>query len=113
MRGMRSKKLLNYENGLLMMLFFGMGFVFLDRLAINYLFQFIEEDFGLSNTEIGILGAAASISWAISGPIFSYMADKGGKRKKIIILSMILFSIISFTQGLAIGFISLLILRLL
>ena len=109
----KRSKLFTYENGVLIMLFFSMGFVFFDRLAITYLFPFITTEFNLTNFQIGILGAAVSLAWAFSGPILGLYADKGNRRKKFMVTLMIIFSFVSFAQGLATGFVTLLIMRLL
>ncbi|GHH99799.1 MFS transporter [Neobacillus kokaensis] len=110
---MEKKGFFTYENRLLIILFFSMGFVFLDRLAITFLFPFITAEFNLTNFQIGILGAAVSLAWAVSGPMIGLMADKANNRKKFMISLMLIFSVISFVQGLAMGFAALLILRLL
>ena len=62
------KKFRNYENKLATIFFFSIGFVFFDRLAINYLIPFIQQDFTITNTQIGMIGSALAITWAISGP---------------------------------------------
>lgn len=110
---MEKNSFFKYENKLLIILFFAMGFVFLDRLAITFLFPFITTEFNLTNMQIGLLGAAVSIAWAVSGPLIGFIADKNAKRKILMVTLMVIFSFISFAQGLATGFVSLLILRLL
>lgn len=94
-------------------MFFAMGLVFFDRMAITFLFPFMVTDLDLTNFQIGILGAAVSFAWAVSGPLVGFIADKNQKRKIILILLVVVFSLISFAQGLATGFMMLLLLRLL
>ena len=76
------KKFWNYENKLVTIFFFSIGFVFFDRLAINYLIPFIQQDFTITNTQIGMIGSALAITWAISGPLGGFLSDKV-KNKKV------------------------------
>ena len=55
----------SYENRLLMILFFTVGFVFFDRLSINFLFPFMREDFALTHSQVGLLTSALAVTWAI------------------------------------------------
>ena len=85
------KKFWNYENKLVTIFFFSIGFVFFDRLAINYLIPFIQQDFTITNTQIGMIGSALGITWAISGPLGGFLSDKV-KNKKLV-LGSIYFSL--------------------
>lgn len=66
---MKNKKFWTYENKLVIIVFFTIGFVFFDRLAINYLFPMISVDLGLNYTQLGLLGAALALTWSVSGPL--------------------------------------------
>jgi MFS family permease len=107
------KKLLNYQNGLLALLSVTFGLVFIDRFALVYLSPFIAKDLNLSNTQLGLLVSALGITWALSGYFTTAWAEKNNKKKTVFIVSIILFSIASFSSGLATGFGLLLLSRLL
>lgn len=101
---MSKSRLWTYENGIVLMMFFTFGFLFMDRLSITFLFPFIKEDLHLSATEIGALASILSITWALSGYFFSSVADFLGSRKKVLVPVTIAFSLFSFMSGLARSF---------
>ena len=110
---MENKKFWNYENKLVIIFFFTIGFVFFDRLAINYLFPMISQDLGLNYTQLGLLGSALALTWAISGPLGGFISDKVQSKKVMLALLVVAFSIISLLHGLAQSFAMLFVLRLL
>jgi MFS family permease len=107
------KSIINYENGLLILLSITFGLVFVDRFALVYLSPFIAKDLNLNNTEIGMLVSALGITWAISGYFTTAWAEKNNNKKTVFIISVILFSLASITSGLATGFVMLIASRLL
>ena len=110
---MEKKKFWNYENKLVVIFFFTIGFVFFDRLAINYLFPMISVDLGLNYTQLGLLGAGLALTWSVSGPLGGFISDKVKSKKTMLAILVIAFSIISLLHGLAQSFAMLFILRLL
>jgi len=108
---MDGKPVGNYENKLLTILFFTVGFVFFDRLSINFLFPFMREEFALTNSQIGLLTSALAVTWAISGVVLSAFAENLNKRKPILIFAVVVFSVCSIGSGLATTFIGLLVAR--
>jgi len=110
---MENKKFWNYENKLVIIFFFTIGFVFFDRLAINYLFPMMSQDLGLNYTQLGLLGSALALTWAISGPLGGFISDKVQSKKVMLALLVVAFSIISLLHGLAQSFAMLFVLRLL
>lgn len=100
----QQRRFLNYETGLVTMLFFTFGFVFMDRLSITFLFPFIQEDLNLSGMQIGLLASALSICWAVSGYVFGSVADWIGSRKKVLVPVTFAFGLCSFISGLAQSF---------
>ena len=110
---MGNRKFWSYENKLVTIFFFTIGFVFFDRLAINFLIPYMQEDFSLTNTQIGLLSSALAITWAISSPLVSFLSDKVKSKTAVLLIFVLLFSLLSFAHGLAATFGSLLILRLL
>ncbi|MFM0116922.1 MFS transporter [Paraburkholderia nemoris] len=93
-----------YENILMLLLFFAVGFMFLDRLSINFLFPFMRSEFALTNLKIGLLTSCLSLAWAASGFVVSAFADANGKRKSVLIFMILVFSIGSIFSGLASSF---------
>src|SRR6476660_6080139 len=110
---MGNRKFWSYENKLVIIFFFAVGFVFFDRLAINFLIPYMQEDFSLTNTQIGMISSALAITWAISSPIVSFLSEKVKSNTTILVIFVLLFSLLSFAHGLTATFGSLLMLRLL
>ena len=106
------KSIWNYENKLVILFFFAVGLICFDRLAINFLMPFIQQDLGINNTQVGLLSAAAALSWAGASVIGGRISDKVPSKRMYLVSLILLFSVVSMMQGLASGFIQLLILRL-
>jgi ACS family hexuronate transporter-like MFS transporter len=101
-----------YETRLMVILSLTFGIAFFDRNALNYLIPFITQDLKLTNTQIGMLSSALSLSWAISGMVIGAFSDAGGHRKTLLIIAIIVFSFCSVLSGLATTFLMLLAARL-
>lgn len=109
---MENKKFWTYENKLVIIVFFTIGFVFFDRLAMNYLFPMISADLGLNYTQLGLLGAALALTWSVSGPLGGFISDKVKSKKSMLALLVLAFSVVSLMHGLAQSFGMLFALRL-
>jgi ACS family hexuronate transporter-like MFS transporter len=103
----------SYQTRLTVLLSAGFGFVFLDRNAFSYLAPLIAPELKLDNTEIGVLSAALSLSWALSGIAIGRLADSSGNRKRILVAAFVTFSLCSAASGVARTFLTLLGARLL
>lgn len=101
------------ENRLLFILSLSFGFVFFDRNAMSFLAPFVAQDLGLSNTRIGLLISALSLTWALSGYLLGARSDRSGRRKRYLLVAVLVFSACSFLSGLAGSFFMLLAARLL
>ena len=77
------------------------GIVFFDRNASNFLMPFIQPDLHLNNTQVGVLAAALSLTWAIAAFGIGLVSDKTGSRKGLLILATLAFSVCSFLTGIA------------
>lgn len=110
---METRKFWTYENKLVSVLFFVWGFVMFDRLALNFMLPFIATDLQLTNTHIGMIISAFSLTWALSGYFGGFVSDITGSKKKILLIAVLLFSLFSFLSGIATGFIMLLLFRML
>lgn len=107
------KGIFNYENGLLALLSVTFGLVFIDRFALVYLSPYLVRDLHLNNTQLGLLVAALSLAWAVSGYFTTAWAEANHRKKAVFVTSVVLFSLASITSGLASGFVMLLLCRLL
>ena len=101
---MRRSGLWSYENGLVLMMSLMNGVVALDRTAISFLSPWIVPEFHLNNTQLGLLASGLSITIAGSGFLLASLADGTGRRKPILIVMLVLFSLFSAASGLAAGF---------
>ncbi|MFI0373645.1 MFS transporter [Actinomadura sp. 1N219] len=97
-----------YENRLLVILFLAFGFVFFDRQALAFLAPYMDDDFGLSNSQLGVLSGVLALTWALAGMFAGSLSDRLGRRKPILIAAVLLFSLFSSASGLMTGFVGLL-----
>ncbi|MEL1249324.1 MFS transporter [Aurantiacibacter gilvus] len=102
-----------YQTLLVFLLSLNFGIVFFDRQALNALMPFVQPELQLSQTEIGLLAGGLSFSWAIAAFFVGRLSDSLGKRKILLIIATVAFSICSFVSGLATSFLFLFAARLL
>jgi len=99
-----------YELKTVSLLAVGFGLVGLDRWMVAPLFPYMMRDLGLNFQQLGNLIGVLAVAWGAwaiaSGPI----SDRIG-RKKILVWTMIAFSLLSSCSGLATGFASLMLIR--
>ena len=100
-----------YENRLILILMFAFGVVFLDRNAYGYLAPFIMPELGMNNTQHGFIISGLSLTWAASAFLIGMLSDASGKRKLILIVCMVVFSLCSVLSGLAGSFLMLILAR--
>ncbi|AQZ65141.1 Major facilitator family transporter [[Actinomadura] parvosata subsp. kistnae] len=100
-----------YELRLLVILFLSFGFVFFDRQALSFLAPYMDRDFGLSNAELGTLSGVLALTWALAGMFAGRLSDALGRRKPILVVAVVLFSLFSASSGLMGGFAGLLVAR--
>ena len=98
----------SYEWTLLLLLTLANGVVAFDRLTVAFLAPYIVTDLGLSNAQVGMLAAALSGAIALSAFFGGRLADRSGKRKTLLIVCTLLFSLGSGAGGLALTFTALL-----
>jgi MFS family permease len=97
-----------YQTLLVALLGVNMGIVFLDRNAFNLLAPMIQPEFGLTNTQIGMITGVLAATWALSSFGLNRLADITGKSKMLLIVATVIFSLASISSGLALGFLTLL-----
>jgi MFS family permease len=93
-----------YEFWVVLLLGLAYGFAFYDRQMMSFLSPFVIPEFHLNNTEVGALGAALSLTWAIGAYVFGRWSDQKGVRKPFLLAAMFIFSACSVLSGLATGF---------
>src|ERR1041385_9262766 len=98
---MSQSGLWRYETRLMAVLCLTFGFVFFDRNAMSYLGPFVQKDLGLNNEQLGWLSSALSFAFALSALGVGYLSDKTGKRKSILLVTVVVFSLCSVLSGIA------------
>ena len=102
-----------YQVLLVGLLSLNFGIVFFDRNALNFLMPFVQPDLRLSNTQIGLLASALSLTWSFAAFGIGRLSDAIGNRKLLLVIATIAFSLCSFLSGIAQTFLLLLGARLL
>jgi MFS family permease len=102
-----------YQMLLVFLLSLNFGIVFFDRQALNVLMPSVQPDLGLSQTQIGVIAGGLSFTWAIAAFFYGRLSDSLGKRKVLLVMATLAFSLCSFLTGLASSFALLLGARLL
>lgn len=85
---------------------------YLDRSALSIAAPFIQEDLSLSATEMGIIFSSFSVGYAIFNFLGGVASDKYGA-KLTLFVAMIIWSLFSGAIVLAVGFISMIVIRIL
>ncbi len=101
---MRDDGLFSYENRLLLLLGFAFGVAFFDRNAASYLAPFMEHELRLSTAQVGLIGSALSLTWALGAYLIARWSDASGVRKPFLLAFLVIFSACSFLSGLAPNF---------
>jgi len=78
-------------------------FNYADRQAINSVFPLLQEEFHLTNTQLGMLGSAFMVVYALSAPLAGYVVDLASRRV-LIVVGLAFWSLICAATGLARSF---------
>ena len=97
-----------YQTMLVILLGVNMGVVFLDRSAFGLLAPMIQPEFGLSNTQVGMINGILAATWALSSFGLARLADVTGRSKLLLVAGTVVFSLASISSGLAVGLLTLL-----
>jgi len=90
----------------------GLNFVnYIDRAVIAAVLPPMKAQLGLTNFEAGVLNTAFLVGYFVTAPLFGMRADKGA-RKGVIALGVLVWSAATVASGLATGFWSLVIARI-
>jgi predicted MFS family arabinose efflux permease len=102
-----------YQSLLVAILCLNFGVLFFDRNALNFLMPFVQPDLLLSNTQVGLLASAFSLTWAIAGILVGGLSDRTGMRKPILIFVTLVYAACSALSGVVASFAMLFAVRLL
>ena len=100
----------SYEWKIVLLLTLGFGLVGLDRWIIAPLLPSIMRDLSLNYQDVGMIFGALGITWGIFAIFTGRLSDKIGHRK-ILIISLVIFSLASGFSGAAMGLTSLILIR--
>lgn len=92
------------ERASVLLLGLAFGFAYLDRQAITFLSPFVVRDLHLSNTQVGSLGSALSVTWALGAYLIGRWSDRVGQRKPFLLTALVVFSGCSLISGLTRSF---------
>jgi MFS transporter, ACS family, hexuronate transporter len=109
---MNKNRIFSYENLVVVLMGSAFGFVFFDRLALNFLSPFLVPELNLNNTQLGALSAGLALTWAIAGYAVGTLSDYFQNRKALLVCAIVIFSLCSVGSGLANSFLTLLAARL-
>lgn len=105
-------KSLKTSNPVVLIILFALGWTFMyaDRNILSPVMGVIGEDWGLNNTELGLMSTVFFITYAAMQIPSGYLADRFG-RVKVLVAGYILFGIGTILSGFAPGFIVFLVIR--
>lgn len=101
-----------YEWKAVTILSLGFGLVSVDRFMLMPAFPTIKNDLNLNFTDLGIITGALAVAWGLSALFLGNLSDRIGHRK-VLISSMLCFSLLVGTSGLANGLLGLVVVRVL
>jgi MFS family permease len=96
-----------YQSMLVVLLGVNLGVVFLDRTAFGLLAPMIQPEFGLTNTEVGLITGVLAVTWSLSSFGLTRAADLTGRSKLLLVAATVIFSLASISSGLAVGLLTL------
>lgn len=88
----------------------GFGLVGIDRFLISTMFPAIARDLKLGYSDIGTIAGILALAWGLAALVMGNAADRLGRRK-VLVGSLIMFSLLIGASGLATGLLGLLVVR--
>jgi predicted MFS family arabinose efflux permease len=99
------------EISTVLVLSLGFGLVGIDRFLISTMYPVIAHDLRLSYGDIGTITGALAIAWGISALFMGNLSDRIGRRR-VLTISLVVFSLLIGASGLATGLLSLIAVRI-
>jgi predicted MFS family arabinose efflux permease len=96
--------------GIVVLMALGFGLVGIDRFMISTLYPVIAKELQLDYADIGLITGALAFAWGLAALIMGNKADRLG-RGKVLAGSLLVFAILIGASGLAIGLMSLILVR--
>jgi predicted MFS family arabinose efflux permease len=96
--------------GIVVLMALGFGLVGIDRFMISTLYPVIAKELRLDYADIGLITGALAFAWGFAALIMGNKADRLG-RGKVLVGSLLVFAILIGASGLAIGLMSLILVR--
>lgn len=109
-RIMKQKKFIPYKWELIIILWFAYFLNQGDRQVFNVVIPLIKEDLGLTDVQLGLVASIFTLVYAILVPFGGYLGDFM-KRKWIVFISIVVFSMGTLLTGFSNGLLSLILLR--
>jgi predicted MFS family arabinose efflux permease len=88
----------------------GFGLVGIDRFLISTMYPVIARDLHLNYGDIGLITGALAIAWGISALFMGNLSDRIGRRR-VLVISLLVFSLLIGASGLATGLLTLIAVR--
>jgi MFS transporter, ACS family, hexuronate transporter len=101
-----------YQTLLVGLLCLNFGVLFFDRNALNFLMPFVQPELRLSNTQVGLLASAFSLTWAIAGVVVGNLSDRTGLRKSLLVAATLTYALCSGLSARVSSFVALFCVRL-
>ena len=92
--------LLTAENGLLLTLSIAEGCLLIDRIAVGLLAPWLVSELHLGDGDLGLLSAAFTLTFALSGYLLGAWSDSTNRRNEFLLGLILVFSAISSLTGL-------------
>ena len=89
---------------------FGFALVNLDRFIMYPLLPVMASELGFDYQDLGLISGAVALTWGLSSMVFGRLSDRLGRRA-ILVMAVLAFSVLCGATGLAMGLISLLLIR--
>jgi len=100
-----------YEVRVVTILCLAVGLMTFEQSSVFYLMPFIRPALDLTHGQVGALASAYWVTFAISSYATSQLADRLGRRKTFLVVTLVLISVFSVSSGLAWSFRSLMVAR--
>ncbi|PWI11827.1 hypothetical protein DIZ27_03680 [Streptomyces sp. NWU339] len=101
---------IRYERSAFLLLSLGFGLVGLDRWIISPLFPSMMKELGLDYQDLGNIIGVLGLAWGCSSLLMGGLSDRLGRRK-VLVGSIVFFSVCSLLTGMVGGLVSLLLVR--
>ena len=99
-----------YEFKVVALMTIGFGLVGLDRFIINPLFPVIQKELNLNYQDLGLISGILALAWGLASVISGPLSDRYG-RMQVMVPSVLIFSLLVGTTGLATGLYSMMLVR--